>query len=361
MFQLKNFVSIAASMLNYVRSTTGKVTDLQPGSVTRTILEAPATEIEELYVQMFNGIKEAIPVAVYNSIKFDKLPAQYAAGRVTITATKALTQPLVIPVGTRFLAQDGRAYVSVAEATWPAAQTQYVLPVISSQPGVTQNAAADQITSSPLFPPDRFSLNSTAMINGSDQETDDSRKIRFSEYIASLSRGTEAAMLYAARTATIKDEAGNIIEAVSRAALTSSSGSVKVYIWGSNGAPSVALQNAVYAIELGGRDASGAIIPGYSAAGIRCDVAAMVTRPVDATFTVTMEDGTKPTASVGTSIKIALNARLESILPGQTITAEEMRVTALLIPGVLTAEITGVNNIVCETNQVLTAGNVVVQ
>lgn len=363
MFQLKNFVSIAASMLNYVRSTTGKVTDLQPGSVTRTILEAPATEIEELYVQMFNGIKEAIPVAVYNSIDFPKLPPQYASGRVTVIALQRLTADLAIPAGTRFLTRDGRIYQSVVDMNWPAQisnkdVSQFDVPVVSQVAGVAQNAAAGEITSSPFFPPDRFSFSSTAMANGTDTEADDSRDKRFADYISSLSRGTKTAMLYGARTASIKDEAGNIIEGVSRVSMTEGLGNVTIHIWGSNGEPSTVLINQVIAIENGGRDAQGVVTPGFAAAGIQCQVATMFARAIDCDITVTLATGYVLDDTMKAGIKNALHARLYQLFPGDIVTVEELRVAVLIVPGVLTALITGLNNITCGVNEVLVAGAV---
>ncbi|EON2339049.1 baseplate J/gp47 family protein [Escherichia coli] len=362
MFQLKNFVSIAASMLNYVRSTTGKVTDLQPGSVTRTILEAPATEIEELYVQMFNGIKEAIPVAVYNSIDFPKLPPQYAAGRVSVVANLPLTADLAIPKGTRFLARDGRIYQSVVDMTWPAQTNgtdvlQFDVPVTSLVAGVAQNAAAGEINSSPLFAPDRFTFSSSAMTNGTDTEADDSRDKRFADYISSLSRGTKTAMLYGARTAAIKDAAGNVTEGVTRASMVEGSGTVTIYIWGSNGAPSPELVNQVKAIEAGGRDANGVVMPGFAAAGIECQVGAMFSRTIDCDIKITVGEGYQLDATMKAAIKNALHARLNQLFPGDVVTVEEMRVSVLAVQGVLTAVLTGTDNITCGSKEVLAAGN----
>lgn len=84
-FQIKDFVSIAASMINHMRGTQNKVTDFQPGSVARTLVEGPAVEIEELYLQMFIGLREAIPIATFQSFGFDKLPASYGSGYVSIS------------------------------------------------------------------------------------------------------------------------------------------------------------------------------------------------------------------------------------------------------------------------------------
>ncbi|EDZ0840653.1 hypothetical protein GJ904_23045 [Salmonella enterica] len=366
MFQLKNFVSIAASMLNYVRSTTGKVTDLQPGSVTRTILEAPAAEIEELYVQVFNGIREAIPVAVYQSINFNKLPPQYATGRVTVFATTPLTQPLDVPQGTQFLARDGRIYELVGDLTWPVTEASMTFPVRSRLAGVGQNASIGEINASPFFDQDDFTFSSTAMDNGADTESDSARDTRFAEYIQSLSRGTEAALLYGAKTARIVDAAGNTIESVTRASLDALTGSVTVYIWGSNGAPSDALVLRANQIEIGYLDpATNAMIPGFVAAGIRCIVKPMEINAIgDVTFTLTMLNGYTLDAQsrpvYAQEIKDRLDAFLETIMPGDTAYVDDVINCALQVRGVKSASVTMAANVTCGTNQILAAGKVTV-
>ncbi|EAW2493087.1 hypothetical protein AXL65_02350 [Salmonella enterica subsp. enterica] len=362
MFQLKNFVSIAASMLNYVRSTTGKVTDLQPGSVTRTILEAPAAEIEELYVQVFNGIKEAIPVAVYQSINFPKLPAQYASGQVTVIANAIPTQDLTVFKGTEFLARDGRIYKTVADQTWPMVDgagkpnMSWTFPVISALPGVLQNASAGEINASPTFALGDYTFSNTDIINGADIESDAARDTRFADYIASLSRGTETALIYGARSANIKDAAGNIIEAVSRVSLTISSGTVRVNVWGTNGTPSPALIQRVTDIELGYRDANGDVIPGYAAAGIRCQIAAMNTRAVDVKYTLEMLPGFMMTAQVIQAVKDSLNSYLGSVQPNDVVYIDDIANVALLVRGVKASSVNITQNLISGSDEVLVGG-----
>ncbi|EAB4417287.1 hypothetical protein D7B12_17810 [Salmonella enterica] len=358
MFQLKNFVSIAASMLNYVRSTTGKVTDLQPGSVTRTLLEAPAAEIEELYVQVFNGIKEAIPVAVFNSFQFDRLPAQYASGVVTIVADEPLTASIAIPAGTRFLARDGRIYEAVGDLEWIATEPKINVPVRSVMPGYSQNAAANEINDATLFPADKFTLSSSEMINGADSETDDARILRFSDYVAALSRGTETALLYAARYASLRDALGNITESVTRTSLTVNSGSVTVNIWGSNGSPSPELITHVTNLEQGYKDANGAIVPGYAAAGISCSVSAMREKAIDAILTVTFFKGYRADLAMRQNIRNTMASFLGGIMPGDFVYADDLRAAVLLVRNVETAKISMDANVQCNQDEVLTLGNI---
>ncbi|EAM1616330.1 hypothetical protein EU642_22090 [Salmonella enterica] len=360
MFQLKNFVSIAASMLNYVRSTTGKVTDLQPGSVTRTILEAPAAEIEELYVQVFNGIKEAIPVAIYQSIDFKKLSAQHAAGRVTVVYDQTMPAPFVVPQGTQFLARDGRIYVTKTDLTWPAGADRMTFPVLSLNPGNNQNLAAGEINASPTFSPDHFSFVSSDMTGGADVESDAARDIRFADYISSISRGTEAALLYGARSAKLYDSVGNIIESVQRASLEVISGSVTVHIWGSNGEPSDALVLRADEIEKGYVDpVSGEVVPGFSAAGISCAVAKMKLQPVDVDYTVVMLNGyTFDANTTPQLISDALGSFLATKMPGDTVYIDDIKNQALTVRGVASATVNINANVVVNPASVLVVGKV---
>ena len=79
-FQIKDFLSIVASMVNYMRGATSKITDYNVGSVARTMVEAPAIEIDQLYQQMLFGLRDAIPTATY-----PLLPRQFTiASSVTI-------------------------------------------------------------------------------------------------------------------------------------------------------------------------------------------------------------------------------------------------------------------------------------
>ena len=45
-FQIKNFVSICAGMINSMRANQTQITDFNVGSVARTLIEAPAIEID---------------------------------------------------------------------------------------------------------------------------------------------------------------------------------------------------------------------------------------------------------------------------------------------------------------------------
>jgi len=84
-FQIKKFSSIVASMINWIAGVTDKITDFNVGSVTRSLLEAFAMELEELYYQLLQATEEAIEEAIYRSFNFPKNSAQRATGSVRFT------------------------------------------------------------------------------------------------------------------------------------------------------------------------------------------------------------------------------------------------------------------------------------
>lgn len=382
MFQLKNFVSIAASMINYVRSTTGKVTDVQPGSVTRTLLEAPAAEIEELYIQMFNGLREAIPVAVFRSFSFPPLPAAYAHSKVTVTVKDPANYPKtenLIPAGTQFLTADGRVYQIDTDVTWPVGFPAVTFNVISREPGFSQNAAVGQIIKSPSFDPDIYAFSSTEATGGKNAESDDERLSRFGDYIKALSRGTETAIRYGASTALITDAQGNVTESVTRIGLnTEINGYIQVFIWGSAGAPSSALLARTQEIETGKKDPDTLeITPGFAAAGVRCEVSSMVLYTVDITAKIRMQaDYDLHAPGMPQRLADAVESLLSGIMPGETLYFDEIRSALLQVKGVSDVLISSVSheiapasadgstparfeelgNIVCGINQVLALG-----
>lgn len=355
-FQIKDFASIVASIVNHMRGTQKKITDFQPGSVARTLVEGPAVEVEELYLQMFTGLREAIPVATYLSFGFDKLPAKRAHGLVSVSAETPPTEPMTIPLGTVFNTADGRSYSSTAEVTWPAGEAMIRIPVQADVVGLAGNVAAGVITSSPAFD-DTYTISNLAIENGSDVEADDEREARFAEFIASLSRGTLTACTYAAKSATVLDEDGAIYEYVTRIGVDEQSGYVRIYIYSSRGLPSDQLLANAQTIIDGRRDpVTGAITPGYRPGGVRVDVLSMVERAVPFAVRVEMLPGYTLNASVIQQLSdvyatVIAGVEAEEVLYVGTI------VDALLsVPGVRRIVPESDENIVCGANETLIAG-----
>ena len=356
MFQIKDFASIAAAEINHARAVTKKITDFAPGSVARTLMEAPAVEIEELYMQMFLGLREAIPVATFKSFGFDKLPAAFAVGYVSVSTDTPLPQDLLIPAGTVFSSSDGRSYASTHDVTWLAGAIHIKIQVRCTTVGLAGNIAAGSITSSPFFDA-TYTVSNQLIETGRDVETDAEREVRFAEFIQSLSRGTVEACSYAAKQSVVLDADGNRLEYVTRIGLEESGGRVRIFLYSSTGAPSAGLLADGQARMDGTKSGeNGTSTAGFRAAGIRVDVLPMTERDVSLSIKVEMLPGYALNAAVEQQLDDIFAASIRSVQPGATLYLGTLVDAMLASAGVKAIVPTSTENIICGVNEVLTPG-----
>ena len=301
MFQIKDFTSIAAGLINVVRATTNKVTDFNRGSVIRTMLEATAAEIEELYLQMYLGIKEAIPVSVFTTFGFNRQAAESAGGTIRFSTGGSLASSVIpIPLGTVVRVPGTSLTYATTVASSIAIGNSYVDVLVAAQAsGLAGNVGADLITELVTPVAGVASVtNPSPFVNGRDVETDDERRVRFQGYISSLARGTKAAITYGAKTVTLTDGFGTVTEYVAHANVVEPwvadsaqpISLVRVYIHNGASATSGTLVTRCQQVIDGYYD-GGTAVPGWKAAGVQCIVSAASDQAVNVTGTVTIAGG----------------------------------------------------------------------
>lgn len=295
-FQIKDFRSIAASMINWMKATQQKVTDFNQGSVVRTLVEAPAAEIDELYQQMFIGLKEGIEASVYQSFEFDAVTELPATGliRVTISASAV---PITISASTEFsLASGDVTYLSNNDVVIPAGSTYADVLVACSSPGAIGNILPGQTFSvEPTIGGFVSAQNLAAFVSGINTELAEDRKLRFNAFIGSLPRGTVAALTYGLNLAYLTDASGNKTERVVSSSIiepwledeTQPISLVNCYVHNGSGSTSGALVNRAREVIYGYYDATGAAVPGWKAAGVKVNVFAADETAVDVTGVLT--------------------------------------------------------------------------
>lgn len=355
-FQIKDFASIVAAQINHARSVTSKITDFQPGSVARTIMEAPAVEMEELYLQMFLGLREAIPVATFLSFGFDLLPPAQARGFVTVSKTPAPSTNSTIPAGTVFSTTDGRTYTSTADVVWAAGVNVVRIPVAADSAGASGNAAAGAITTSPSFG-DGYTIGNSTIETGRDTETEAERETRFAEFVRSLSRGTVHACLYAASQAVVSDETGNRTEYVTRYGYDEVPGLMRIFAYSSAGVPSAALLADGQRRLDGWRDeTTGVATPGYRPAGVDVEMLPMVERAITLSIRVAMTSGFSLTADVERRLNDIFVSAITGVQAGETLFLNTLIELMLVVPGVRQIIPSSTENIVCDVSEALIPG-----
>lgn len=355
-FQIKDFVSITASILNHARASTSKITDWMPGSAARTIIESPAIEIEELYLQMFLGLRDAIPTAIFKSFDFAKLPQMYARGIVVVSKEVAPVANIPIPSGATFLTIDNRVYLSTDDVLWVAGTTSINVPVVAAAAGLAYNTASGGIISSPLFD-SAYTVSNYLIDNGRDAETDAEQELRFAAYVSSLSKGTVEACVFAAQSATVLDSEGNIFEYVTRVGYAEFVGRIKLYIYSSAGTPTVDLLTAAQRKVSGYKDTlTGDIFAGVSAAGTSALVYAMAELLVDVSIGVEMLSGFTLSLDVEQDLSSRMSSMLSQTGSGDTLYLGDITTGLLAAVGVKRIVVNGDQNIICPSNKVLVLG-----
>ncbi|MFJ2528444.1 baseplate J/gp47 family protein [Pseudomonas helmanticensis] len=331
MFQIKDFVSITASMLNWMRASTHRITDYNVGSVARTLVEAPAAEIDELYQQMFIGIKEAIPVATYATFNFDALPQISAAGPIRVQVTPGAGE--LIAAGTTFSGTGlATTYSALADVVIEPGASFVDVTVAADNGGVIGNIPKNQAFTLTPSPGNFVSAsNLSAFSSGTDAETPDERKLRFASYINSIARSTVAAITYGLTTANRKDKAGNIIEHVASAAVVEPYlldpnepiALVNCYVHNGTGSTSAALVAIAQKIIDGDYDINGNPVPGYKAAGIPAHVYAATELLVDVEGNLSVQSGYDEPTLVKAAIS-AINSYLLGLGIGEDVLSAEI-------------------------------------
>lgn len=301
MFEIKTFDSIVRSTVENIALMSDEITDFNVGSKARTLVEAFAREQDQIYQNLLKGLMEAVPTAIYKGFGFTKLPATPAAGLVRFTRVSTVTGNISIPAGTRVKVPSTLNTYSTQEAQTLLSENSYVdIYVSASATGTDGNAAAGTITE--LV--DEVSgiatvSNPSAFSTGTDEETDQARRIRFAKWVATLSRSTRAAVKYGAETAKLT-ASGLITERVVKSLVwepcidatpLGDPGYIEVYIWnGVDGASSDLIAEAKRIIE-GYEEEDGTKVAGWKAAGIICDVLETTAQAVNITATITPSGG----------------------------------------------------------------------
>lgn len=347
-FQTKTFLAITASMISRARVSTQRITDYNVGSVARTLLEASAQEIDQLYMELLWGLQEAIQTAVYTSFSFPPLTATPASNLIRVTIAVQATAT-VITTGTVFTLVDGsQSYASTTDVTIPAGQSFGDVPVTATVAGAAGNVPAlGSFTLGISVPGFVSAINLSPFSNGTDAEGPSAHKVRFNAYIQTLSRGTVAALLYAlTRLTVLTDTQGNVTEAVVTANIDEPylsdpaipPGLVNAYIHNGVGGTSPALVQQAQNVLNGYVRADGTKVSGYKAAGVVVATYAASEIPVPVSAALTIAPTFDPNAVVA-EVTSVMYTYVQQIAVGRPYLASVATELVMQVPGVLDWEV----------------------
>ncbi len=270
----RSFITITNGLIAYARGTNKTITDYNIGSVARTLLEAPAIEINALSQSFMSALLAAIPIAIYNGFSFQALPASAASGYVTFFNDPDYPEHVVVPAGT--LVRDplkSVTYATQADAEMAANDTEVTVAVAATSVGTPGNAEPNTLLAYVPIISGVTVNNIHSITGGYDAESADAQRQRFARYIQSLARGTNGSLEYIALTGAIFSNEGLVIERAARIRIDESAGHVIVFVSNGSSATSPELIADIQRKIDGGYDSASATwIAGYRPAGMRVDV-----------------------------------------------------------------------------------------
>lgn len=217
-----DFTTLVRDQVAAAQASSSSLLDFSVGSVLLALIEANASAIG-LWLQGLAIYDLALTRASTSSgadldtwmadFGLTRLPATAASGQVTFGRYTATTQG-VVPIGAQVETTNGIVDYTVTldeeNANYNSALGGYMLtintfeidvPIEANVVGAIGNAAIGQINviTTPI-PYVDYVNNSSALENGTNQETDAAFRLRFVNYLASLSKATYGAIGYAVGT-----------------------------------------------------------------------------------------------------------------------------------------------------------------
>lgn len=341
-FEPKPFEQIAADMIERLRASTDQITDLNVGSVARSMLEAGAVELDDFYQSVYLGLLAAIPEAIYQGFGFDRLTAVAAYGQITLSTSAPAVSVITIPQGYAVETRTGVRYETTEVATIAVGQIAVTVPVRCTQVGPVGNVPAGEVT----LPVTAISgitsvTNAFPITSGRDIETDAERQSRFNDYIAAISRSTKEAIRYGASQAQVKAPDGTVLEYVEEARVyepfetnpNQPIGFVRVLISGAGGQTSPELVAETQRVVDGYVADDGTEVVGWKAAGVVAEVYPVQQVPITVSGEITADPGYEVDA-ISAAVQSAIHDYVATLGIGRAVVVSEIVAAAQSVAGV---------------------------
>lgn len=204
---IKNFADILKKMFDSLSGS--QLTDFNIGSVTRTMAEAAASAIEELYyylsrfIQMFfisTSTGEWLDKRL-GDLGMSRIRGNKAFGTIIIGRDTASPIGISIPAGTTFEDKQGMRFITLEDGAIPVGHETVEVRVQAVEIGTKGNLEPDdKLVQVGIAISGVEWAKVVTMNGGSDDETDEAFRARVKPYLQSLGRATEDAIKYAIQT-----------------------------------------------------------------------------------------------------------------------------------------------------------------
>lgn len=284
----------SASMRNYLIAKSSRLSNTNPGSRTRILIDALAKQLAKSDLEVYLAFNESFVSGLYQAFGFSRLPGNRSTGYLRIESTSHVAD-IVIPNGTK-IDLFGYEFETIASVTLLVGSTDIEVDVRAINIGSEYNIEANRIdtseglgTLSIQIPSSARIFNPSNFIGGTDQESEESRLARFQSFINSLGRSTIQGIKFAVNS--IPGVVGSVVEQnINPFTRIPETGWINIYVSDGTVSPPLTLLNLVEKTIVGDPN-DPANFPGYSAGGTLVYVTSVNVVALNCSCQVVIADG----------------------------------------------------------------------
>jgi hypothetical protein len=288
-YKLRTIQQYIDDIKQYLISKNSTFNNFNTGSRLLTLIESISTQLGTNSAEFFNGLKNAIPVAIYSAFDFTLKSGTGAVGTVEFYNNEPTLVALPIPAGTQ-IQVDGIVIQTLEDGLINAGNTSSgEISARATTAGVNTNIAILRIDTKNgkgtiLNTPSgiEFARNNVSFAGGTDSETEEERIERFRNFINGLSRANLKGVLTGMQT---------IADLVSFSVVPNypSAGIITIYAEDGAGTLSLAKKNEIEKVMLGDENDLEKY-PGYVALGMSVNVIPPISVPTNFEFNIVVKD-----------------------------------------------------------------------
>lgn len=354
-FLNKSFSQILNDMAVHLTSTS-PITDMNTGSVARTLLESVALVMDEAYFQMVN-LLNGFYINTATGSDLDRRASDFGQQRklslqANVLVTFGGSGTPNIPAGTMVSSPAAGNTPEIIFITVTAGTIGDLIPATCQIAGAIGNVSSASITKIINNPNPVLvtSVTNTApSVGGQDQEADDTFRSRLQAFLQSFSKGTVNAIIAAAlsvKQVTVAKVLENytisgylispsLIDLVDGGTLSASGqiGNIVVVIDNGSGSLPPSVVPTTQDILLGSTS-DPITFPGYVSAGIQCFTTRPNNHPVTVALTLSVASNVLDTATLEASVQNAISLFIQQKQIGEELLLSEIIDQTMNVQGV---------------------------
>ena len=336
---------VLQELVDYTTANTTEINDFSVGSVIRSIYEAISLELESFYTLSAENAVWAIEHGVMDAFGFSPREASPAYGDITVNFYMPLAKPTTLFSGTSFYGTSGGSDITFSlnqDTVIPAGNISATLTVYADIAGTIGNVSAHSINRLSSNVSNISSVdNNNAFMTGYDEETLDSVRQRFNEFVETRGRGTLKAMDYAARS----------VPGIFGVYVYEVPGMVTVYCHDANGNLSQDLASKVALAE-----------EDYRPVGMPWEVAPVVKKTVDLTVNLTVTDIKTVDSRLAINLQAFVDRYISQMAVGQDLVMSDLiSKVKNYSPYIYDVSISPATNVTQNPNEILRTGTIDVE